>query len=351
MKNIIYRYFKIFLILLSIVLIGCSSQPEPPYDSKIPVEVYPVHSEIFTPHLYFSGDLLPWRDANLAPSIPGRVERFYVQLGDTVKPGQLLVQLSGEMLTQAQAQLQAAEADYYRAKSLLENNAITPQAYDRANANYISAKAQRDLAAQAAWIHSPFKGIVAEKFIEPGEMYTPTPQISDGQLSNPGVIRIINIDTIKVNIDVTETELMELQVGMKAILHLDIFPDSSWIGEINRMGVNFNSLTRTMPVEVIFPNPDFNLTPGMFGRITIQLKPRQTVIIPEIAVVYLSGTSKNQVFMVTEDNRVISREVSLGYVDDDRVEIISGLQEGETIVAAGARNLTDGDQIKIIEPR
>ena len=349
MNKINYPCFKISFTIFFIVLLGCSSQPEPPDDSEIPVEVYQVHSEIFTPHLYFSGDLLSWKDANLAPSIPGRVERFYVQLGDTVKPGQLLVQLSGEMLTQAQAQLQAAEADYIRAKSLLENNAITPQAYDRANANYISAQAQRDLAARAAWIHSPFEGIVAEKFIEPGEMYTPTPQISGGEISNPGVIRIINIDTIKVNIDVTETEWMELEVGMKAILHLDIFPDSSWIGEISRIGVNFNSLTRTMPVEVIFPNPDLSLTPGMFGRITIQLKPRQTIIIPEIAVVYLPGTSKNQVFIVTEDDQVKTREITVGYVDDHRVEIISGLQEGETIVAAGARNLTDRDHIKIME--
>lgn len=349
MNKFIINHLQIVIPVLGLIVISCSSHSEPPADQSIPVEVYQVHSEQFIPHLTFSGDLLAWQDANLAPSIPGKVERFYVQVGDTVTPGQLLVQLSGEMLTQAQAQLQAAEADYLRAKSLFENNAITPQAFDRTQANYISAKAQRDLAAQAAWIHSPFKGIVAEKFIDPGEMYSPTPQLSDGQLSNPGVIRIINIDTIKVNIDITETEWMELEIGMKAMLYLDIFPDSAWSGQINRIGVNFNSLTRTMPVEIIFPNPDFTLTPGLFGRVSIQLSPRQSIMVPEIAIVYQPGSSKNKLYVVDQNNQVQSREVILGYVDDDRVEITSGLEDGETIVTAGSRNLSDGDHIKITE--
>ena len=127
---------KQILILISLLVLSCTPESNKNLTeiNEIPVEIINIKTETYRPKLHYFGTLYANKRASLAPSMPGKVERIYVEVGDSVKKGQLLVRFTQEMLIQAEAQLSAAESDYNRAKYLIERDAITLQAYERAEA-------------------------------------------------------------------------------------------------------------------------------------------------------------------------------------------------------------------------
>ncbi len=342
---------KLILIVIPLFILSCTPDKNETLNeiNEIPVEIIKVKTETYSPKLYFVGTLYANRRASLAPGMPGKVERIYVEVGDSVKKGQLLVRFTQEMLIQAEAQLSAAESDYKRAKNLLERDAISLQTYERAEASYLTAKAQRDFSARAALIYAPFSGIITDKMIEEGELFSPTPQMAGGELVSPGVLLLINIDTIKIEIDISENDMLHIRKGQEALLTLDLYPDSIWHGSVSSVGISLNTMTRTIPAAVSFPNENLVLKPGMFGTVFIELDQRRSIWIPEISLVRKPGTDEHFIYVVNENSIVERRSIFLGRSSDDRFEVVTGLKDGEIIVSTGARTLSDGDKVKIVD--
>lgn len=343
------RYLIIIFVILFISCSKKSEQREQQGIQEVSIKVITTEIQTYTPTLKFTGNLVANKKASLSPSIPGKVEQFYVDIGDSVNKNDLLVRFSGELLVQSNAQFNAIKADYDRAVSLFESDLISQQSFDHAESAYLAAQAQRNISYNATIIRAPFPGTITAKMIEEGEMYIPSPTMSAGEIIAPGVIRIVNIDTVKVEIDVSENDYQHLKKHSQAELRVDLFPDTFWLGEITTIDISINVRTRTIPIELSFSNPSHLLKSGMFGDITIKLQEREAIWIPEQCIVREIGTEKYFVYIIDENYIANKREIIIGSISENQTEIIAGLDPGEIITSVGVGTLKDGDEVLIIE--
>ncbi len=306
------------------------------------VEFKPVFSTI-----EFSQNISARREAMLSPATPGRIERILVEKGDSVSKGQLLVILSGEMLAQAQAQYEAAKSDYIRAQNLYENSAISLQQLERTEAVFKSASAQRDMSARAAYIYAPFKGIIAQISCEEGEVFTFTPEISLNGVKGGGIITLSAIDSVKVTGNIPERHYNAVFTGQEAYVSPDLFPDTVWTGYISNKGSFIDESSRTFEVQILIDNPGLTLKPGMFARVSIELEQRISAVIPEEALVTEDAKEGFFVFVI-QNGMAQKRPVETASVENGFVEILLGINPGDTIAERGARTLQDGDKVQII---
>ena len=344
------------------------------------------------------GSLFALDEVTVSSEIEGRVDQVLVDVGDRVGKGQVLarvvpiefeltVEQQRAVLAQARARLglrenetelkdvrQAAEvkkaaadlADaeqkFKRAESLLETGVIPRQQFDEAEARYKAAKATYDLAVQQVenlrasmlqtqatlnlankrlrdtQIRAPFAGSVKERSVTAGQFL---------RLQTP-VMTIVNIDPLRVRLNVPEKMSPWVRVGYEVKLNIEAYPGREFTGKISRINPSVDEKNRTFEIEALVANHSGELKPGSFVKAVIESNKIDSIItIPANATVYLFGTYK--VFVV-QGNRIKEREVKLGDRLGDRLEIIEGLQPDERIaIPAPGQMLKDGMEIEIVK--
>ncbi len=157
------------------LLAGCSGKKE---ESKvatvdaIPVKVKKLEKSDISRTLDYAANLEADEQVFYAPAATGRIAKIYVEVGDRIKKGQLLVEMDRTNLVQAEVQLKNLEAEYNRAKLLNETQSISKQAYDAAVTQYEAAKVNVDFLKENTKMLAPFNGVVTGKYFESGEVYT-----------------------------------------------------------------------------------------------------------------------------------------------------------------------------------
>ncbi len=344
------------------------------------------------------GSLFALDEVTVSSEIEGRVDQVMVDVGDRVGKGQVLarivpiefeltVEQQRAVLAQARARLglrenetelkdvrQAAEvkkaaadlADaeqkFKRAESLLETGVIPRQQFDEAEARYKAAKATYDLAVQQVenlrasmqqtqatlnlankrlrdtQIRAPFAGSVKDRSVTAGQFL---------RLQTP-VMTIVNIDPLRVRLNVPEKMSPWVRVGYEVKLNIEAYPGREFAGKISRINPSVDEKNRTFEIEALVANHSGELKPGSFVKAVIESNKIDSIItIPANATVYLFGTYK--VFVV-QGNRIKEREVKLGDRLGDRLEVIEGLQPGERIAStAPGQLLKDGMEIEIVK--
>jgi membrane fusion protein (multidrug efflux system) len=338
------------------------------------VQLAPVGRADLTEHLMVVGNLIGAATVQVVPKVSGRLSEVLVRLGDPVRRGQVLARVEDreirEQVKQAEASfevaratvrqrdadLQFAQTALERARSLFARQLLARQALDDAEARYQAALAQLDLAraqfaqAQARLeelritlantaVTSPVDGFVGRRYLDPGAFAS----------TNAPVVSVVDIRSVRLVANVVERDLRRVQPGTPADVDVDAFPGERFAGRVARVAPVLDPATRTAEIEVEIPNTQFRLKPGMYARVRLAVERRpQALVVPRNAVVDLDG--RRGVFVVGEDGRTaVFRAVELGLQEGERVEIRSGVAEGERVVTAGAAALRDGDPIIVAE--
>jgi membrane fusion protein, multidrug efflux system len=314
------------------------------------------------------GNLIGQLTVSVAPRAAGRVESVSVKLGDRVSRGQRLAkiedfdiqeqvkqaeaaqQVSEATIRQREADLKLAQTNAERSRSLFERQLLPKQTLDDNESRYQSSIAAVDLAkAQSSQskarldelrinlgntiISSPVNGFVSKRTVDPGAFVS----------QNVPVVEVVDISTVRLVANVVEKDLKELQSGNTTRVEVDAYPGEVFMGRIARVSPVLDPATRTAQIEIEIPNAAARLKPGMYARVSVTTSTKkQALVVPATAVVDLGG--RRGVFTPLNESAVF-RALDLGTEQKDLVEVLGGLNDGDTVITTGSSALRDGDRI------
>lgn len=273
---------------------------------------------------------------NIAPATPNRIKSINVEVGDRVRKGQVLVELDKSNIDQLRINLEQIEREYNRAVQLLQIGAGTQQTVDQLKAQLDAAKSQYDNLLENTVLRSPITGVVTARNYDPGDMTGSLPVLTVGQLA----------PVVKVMINVSENDLATLRQGQPVDVTFDAYPGETFSGKVQRIYPTVDTATRTFEVEVRIANATEKLKPGMFARVSIDLGTQQNVVVPDRAVVKQTGSGNKYVY-VLKGNTVSYNRVDLGQRLDNAYELLSGIEDGDTVVITGQTRLADGVKVEV----
>lgn len=275
---------------------------------------------------------------NISPSAPNRIKSIAVEVGDPVRRGQTLVVMDGANITQSKINLDQIEREYNRAVQLLEIGAGTQQAVDQLKAQLDAARSQYDNLLENTQLISPINGVVTARNYDPGDMTGNQPVLTVGQLT----------PTVKVIVNISESDLALIRRGMPVDVRFDAFEGREFTGRITRIYPTVDPATRTFTAEIAINNGDGAIKPGMFARVSMNLGERNSVVVPDRAVVKQSGSGNKYVYVYSK-GKVSYNHVELGRRLDNNYELLSGVADGDTVVISGQTRLADGVAVEIIK--
>ncbi len=273
---------------------------------------------------------------NIAPATPNRIKTIAVDAGDRVTKGQTLVTLDRANIDQLRINLEQIEREYNRAVQLLEIGGGTQQAVDQLKAQLDAARSQYDNLLENTVLTSPITGVVTARNYDPGDMTGNLPVLTVGQLS----------PVVKVLIGISENDMALVRKGMPVTVALDAFPDETFEGTVNRIYPTIDTSTRTFMAEVRIANPGERIKPGMFARVGFDMGTKHNVVVPDRAVVKQTGSGNKSVYTYS-NGRVAYKKVELGQRLGDSYELLSGINDGDTVVIAGQSRLADNVPVQI----
>jgi RND family efflux transporter MFP subunit len=183
---------------------------------------------------------------------------------------------------------------------------------------------------------SPVSGVVTARNYDPGDMSGTQPVLTIGQIT----------PSVKVVIGINEAERSKITAGMPVSVEFDAFPDEKFDAKISRVYPSVDPQTRTFQAEVIIPNNGEKFFPGMFARCTVSLGIENHVVVPDRAVVKQTGSGNKYVY-VYKNGKVSYNRVEIGRRVDTAYEVISGVNDGDTVVIAGQSRLADGVPVQL----
>jgi membrane fusion protein (multidrug efflux system) len=290
----------------------------------------------------FTADIEPEEQSAVVPKVPGRtVLEVFVREGDRVKKDQPLASLDRSLvlrqLEEARTFYETAAADYERYQSLYKEEVISRQAADAARARYTQAKSAYEQAKIMGGYHiitAPAEGIVARRFIDPGDTAPQGP-----------VFLIFRQDNVKAVGAVPERLFPAIARGDKVALLVDALPGREFTAAVSNTSPVIDQATRTGKVEVTLPSEGVIL-PGMFARARITSGVKRVLALPREAVLRLTGTGET-ICYVAEGGRAVLRVISTGIEQEGFVEITGGLNPDEEVITTRAGTVRDGTRIEV----
>ena len=275
----------------------------------------------------------------------GAVEKILFQEGAVVKEGDLLIQLDeskfAAAVAEAEANFHLSRATFERNKQLFHDKLISQQEYEQASAVLQANQASLDLKKRQlkdTHIYAPFSGIAGGRVVSPGQVMS----------RNTTLTWLVDLDPVKVEVAVPERFLGQLKGGQIVELTVAAFPGEKFRGEVYFIAPQVDPTTRTALVKAKIPNPSHRLKPGMFVNLDLTLRLKDNaVVIPEGAV-WASG-DRTLVYVVGTNDIAQIRPVTLGVRMPGSVEVVTGLQGGERIVAEGVQKVRPGGKVRAVE--
>ena len=323
--------------------------------SQVSVDTEKVDRKSIIPTLTFSANLDPVWSADISPKIDSRLDKLFVDEGDVVKKGQILAQmdvleLSAQiyqlegLLYEAMAESNDAAVDYERNQKLYAQDAISKKDLD--NSRYRREMTQgRHTAAQgglkalkerldAATIRAPRDGIITRRHVYAGYYVK----------SGSPIISMADTGTLLAKADISEGQITSIAMGAEAEIAVSAYKDKMFSGNVTRISPLADLPARTFKTEISVPNSMNELRAGMFATLHIKGTIRDNVIvIPQTAIVMRED--QKTVYIVNNENVVQQVLLVTGAIENDMVEIISGLSEGDIIVTSGQNKLRQGVKI------
>jgi cobalt-zinc-cadmium efflux system membrane fusion protein len=290
----------------------------------------------------------PTRVVHVFAPAGGRITEMRVRPWDRVEKGQTLAELESSDLARAVAEYHKAMVDNQvkqnqlkRAQDLLDHKAISEREYQQAQGDAQQSAAEveaareqiqvfgmdPDHASTQLLVKAPRSGVILDVGAAPGEF-------SQALSASAPLSTVADITTVWAVGDVYEKDLAVARSGEAAQVTLNAYPGQSWTGRVAVVASAVDPTTRTLHLRVVLPNADLRIKPAMFGMIRLVRSTAQGIAVPATAVVREGNDS--YVFVSRGNGRFERRAVKLGRTIDANLEILSGLNAGETIVSEGA---------------
>ena len=272
----------------------------------------------------------------------GIVSEIGFEEGQRVKKGSLLLALDESKFTaslhEAEASQTLAGANFARARQLSVEKLISQQEFEQAAATFTMNEATVELRRRQlrdARILAPFAGTVGNRQVSAGQVIS----------RNTPLTTLVDLDTVKAEMNVPERHLGQIQAGQKIRFKVDAFPKDEFEGEVFFVAPQLDPATRTALVKARVPNADGRLRAGMFAKLDLAVQLRdKALVIPEPAL--MSNGDQLSVFVVGAQTNVALRPIRVGIRLAGKVEVISGLTNGELIVVEGQQKLFPGAPVR-----
>ncbi len=338
------------LVLLVIVVLRIRSTRKPQVKATATTLVTVGHPLKITLKkiVTLTGSITAYQQASIFARVGGYLEKIPVNIGDSVKRGQVLAVINYQDLQnqyqQANASFEYASIQYERAKKLIQKQLIAQNDLDMAKTNYDVAEATKNLAAlnlSYAVIRAPFSGYIANRYVDPGTLIPGSTQM----VPATPLLVLVDINTVKIMINIPEHSVAEIHVGMPVTTLTDAYPEKVFNGRITRIAPALDPITRTMAAEVDIANPGHLLKPGMFSKVNIVSVMHKDILAVPVSCVLTTDDHKS-IYVVSQG---IAKLVSIeeGIQADGMVEVTSGVNASDDIVVQGEDTLHDGQKVAV----
>lgn len=349
MRSCMNVWWRTAAAALILVAAGCAPPAESSNDREASMEaprnvrVMEVAEISLNEVLSISGPIQAIRAADISAEEAGVVQALPASKGSSVRRGDVLVQLDRGLLA---AELEAAEANRdltsyneSRTRALFEENSVSGQEMLQAATALRTAEAAADAAQirfDRAAIKAPFSGIVTDRYVETGQYVLP----------GMPVARVVDASVLKLMAAVGERDVARIPEGAR----VEVFQDGvsgPAEGVVEWVGFEADAGTGKFPVEILIPNPDLRLRPGVVGRASVVKGVHDGVIgIPRDAVVM---SDRGPTVFVLENGLARRRDVVLGPDQGLMVVVTSGVRTGDRLIVRGQRDVLDGDTVEVQE--
>ncbi|MCL2325793.1 MAG: efflux RND transporter periplasmic adaptor subunit [Proteobacteria bacterium] len=371
----------VFLLLCALCLAGCDGGSEESGSAaergklEVSVETTLVTGAEFVRTRAYVGDISASKQVRVIPLATERILRFPWENGDFVRKGEVIAEIRNELsrkgfealnaqVRNVDTQLQAAEREVSRLRSLYDSNLVTQQQYDQAQdglkallaskQQILATQEQTKLGLDYARVVAPIDGVVSMKSSEVGDLAS----------SAMPLCVLLDMETLKVTINANEGDMQYLRVGQEVRMRFDAYPGEVVVAKVTRILPYVNTMSRTNTVEAEFENVkmeeigQYRYKPGMFTRVEIELGRSQDIIVvpsralllePELLEQQADGRVLRRVFVLQDDNTVLGKVVETGERSGGLVEVLKGLDIGERLVIRGHHSLRDGDKVRVRE--
>jgi len=275
---------------------------------------------------------------SIAPSAPGRIRQILVEVGTPVSKGQKLVQMDVANLSNLETQIENVKRSYKRIQELFNVGGASQQDLDNIKVQLDQAQTNLKNMTENTFLLSPISGVVTARNYDDGDMYS-------GQLP---VLTIMNINPVKVLINVSESYYSQVKTGMSIDVSFDVLNGQNFKGRVNLIYPTIDERTRTFPVEIKLNNNNNKIRPGMFARVNMEFGKAKRVVVSDKAIVKQAGSGAKFVY-IYNDGKVQYKQVEIGRRVDADYEVLSGLSADEQVVVAGQSKLVDGTSVNVIK--
>ncbi len=344
-------------LMLVVPLGGCGKKDvKAERERVVNVHVWTVEKRSFRPFVETVGSLSPDEQVFVSSEVDGVLRSVRVDEGSVVGRGSVLAEINPTdyrlevlrgkaALRQAEANLANTRLEKDRKAALFKEELVTRQQFDDVTTRLVLAEAELERAKATlslaeerlakTTIRAPLAGSIKEKRVSAGDFVR----------GGTPLFTIIRSDPLKLAFSVPQKDVGKLRLGQEISFKIDAYPDRSFQGRVNLISPSLEEKTRTVKVEAAVPNPGNFLKPGLFTRVVLYTAaPRDVVVAPATSILY--DNQRTRVY-IKDGDRAREREVKLGAKFDELVEVTTGLQAGEQIVAVGQNNLAEGMKINV----
>ncbi|MGE5352978.1 MAG: efflux RND transporter periplasmic adaptor subunit [Acidobacteriota bacterium] len=293
--------------------------------------------------LRYTGDIAAVQQANIFSKVSGNVERMYVDIGAYVRRNQILAVIDStelfQQFEQALATYNNNKINFNRTKQLFQQNLIARQELDNADAalkvagaNFATAQTRLSYAKVTA----PFSGYITKRFLDRGALVQP---------GSSTLYTIMDLDSVKIVVNVLEKDIPAIARGKKAIIKVDAFPGRQFEGTISRVNQAIDLTTRTLAIEIIIPNRDGALKPGMYAEVNIiAAQHRNAITVPTQAVMH---DEKGNFLYLFDNGRAKRNDIQTGADENGQTEVTTGLSDSASVITVGQQFLKDGINVRL----
>lgn len=355
------RIWLLFLFFLGLSLIassGCEKKEAKTVANEKVITVFakPAEEKLFRPYINSTGTLIPYEVVTVSAELDGVVKEVRIDEGTPVTKGSVLVRIDDTdyslevkraeaALKQAEASLANTAVEYKRRESLYKEGLSTKEEFDEvstrkslAEAEIEKAKVSLSLSKQKlskTKIVSPLSGVARDKKVTAGDY------VRNGS----PLLKVIQIDPIKLNFTVPEKDIGRLKTGQEVQFKVDPFPDKEFKGKLSIIYSTLDEKSRTLQIEANVPNPTGLLIPGLFTQALLYTSaPKTTLVIPITAILY---EAEHTTVFIVEKGKAVEKSIRLGVTYGDVMEVLEGLQKGDMVVVAGHQNLANGVRVNV----
>lgn len=284
----------------------------------------------------FTSNIRGVKENDIAPNMPLRIEKIFVEVGDRVRKNQLLVKMDPTQLNTTSVQLANTEADYKRIKKVYEAGGISKQEMDAIETQLSVLRDSYNNLLANTELRSPIDGVVTSRNFDPGNLYS----------GSVPVLTVMQIDQVKVTVAISEQYFPQVKLGMPTITRVDMYPDKTFEGKVTLISPAIDANTRTFNVEITIPNRLLELRPGMFSRTTLDFGSKEGIMVDDIAIQKQAGTNEKYVY-IAENGKAVRKLVTTGTQVGHMINVLTGVNVGDNVIVTGISRLVNGTEVEV----